>query len=157
MQHEMTLGKRTPAFHLITVFFALSLVLLLAGQTVAIFAYDLTVRLGLQESIEEVTAFGVEMNRAFGAGDTFVYIPLIALALVGLVMRKRWALIMTAAVMGISVYWTATMAAVLILARSVPGYSYLPGPEIWIFIGAFMVFGIWGLTYLAYRGERLLR
>lgn len=149
--------KRPAAFWVIVVFHVLSTILLLIGQTTAIFAYDFTVRLGLQESIEKVTAFGVEMNRAYGVSDTFVYIPLILLSLAGLIMRKRWALIVTAANMGISVYWALTMTYVMVFLRGTPGYQLQPGPEYWVFLGSFMVFGVWGLFYLALRGDRLLQ
>jgi hypothetical protein len=149
--------KRPLAFWVICVFLALSVVLLVAGQTTAIFAYDFAVGLGLQESVEEVTAFGVEMNRAFGVGDTAVYIPLMIISLIGLVRRKRWAVLATAAVMGISVYWTVTMASVLVFLKGVPGYALDPGIEYVIFLGAYMVFGIWGILFLAFRGDRLMR
>ena len=147
---------RPGAFWVILIFLALSVVLLLLGQTTSLFAYDFAVRLGLQESVEEVTAFGVEMNRAFGASDTFVYIPLMLFSLIGLIFRKRWALLTTAAVMGISTYWAVTMAVVLVFLRGVPGYRLVPGLEYWIFLGAFIIFGIWGLLYLIFRGDRLL-
>jgi hypothetical protein len=149
--------KRPVAFWVIVIFHALSATLLLIGQTTAMFAYDFAVRIGLQESLEEVTAFGVQMNRAFGAGDTFVYIPLILIALFGLLMRKRWALVVNAAVMGISLYWTVTMTALMIFARVVPGYQLRPGPDYWVFIGSFVIFGAWGLLYIVFRGDRLLR
>ncbi len=149
--------KRPAAFWIIVIFHVLSAILLLIGQTTAMFAYDFAVKLGLQESLEEVTAFGVQMNRAFGAGDTFVYIPLILIALFGLFMRKRWALVVNAAVMGISLYWTVTMTALMIFARVVPGYQLRPGSDYWVFIGSFVIFGAWGLLYIVFRGDRLLR
>jgi hypothetical protein len=148
--------KRPVAFWIIGVFLALSLIMLLLGQTTSLVAYDFAVRLGLQESVEEVTAFGVAMNRAFGASDTAIYVPLIVLSLVGLVSRKRWALVTTAAVMGISAYWAVTMASVLVFARGVPGYQLAPGLEYWIPLGAYIVFGIWGVLYLAFRSDELI-
>jgi len=81
--------RRPAAFWVISLFLASSLVFLLLGQTSAVFAYDWAVSLGLQESVEDVSAHGVEVNRAFGVGDTVVYVPLVALALVGLSRRKR--------------------------------------------------------------------
>jgi hypothetical protein len=149
--------KRSVAFWFICAFLALSVVVLALGQTTSLFAYDFAVRLGLQESVDEVTPFGVEMNRAFGAGDTFVYIPLMLISLVGLLKKKRWAVPTTAAVMGISAYWSLTMTAVLIFLKGVPGYQLVPGIEYGIFLGAYMVFGLWGLTYLAFRSDNLLR
>lgn len=149
--------KRPIAFWVIVVFHMLSAILLLVGQTTAMFAYDFAVGIGLQESVEEVTLFGVQMGRAFGASDTFVYIPLILLSVIGLLMRKRWALIVNAAVMGISLYWTVTMTALMIYARVVPEYQLHPGLDYVVFIGSFALFGLWGLWYLVFRGDRLLQ
>ena len=148
--------KRPPAFWVICIFHAIAAVLLLVGQTSAIFAYDWAVSLGLQESLEEVTPFGIQMNRAIGTGDTVVYIPLIIASLAGLILRKRWALPVTAAAMGVSAYWTVTMASLMYFARSVPGYTLTPGIDYVIFVGSFFVFGVWGLLYIALRGDRLI-
>lgn len=41
--------------------------MLLLGQTMAVFDYELAMRLGLQESPEQVGAYGMQVNRAFGA------------------------------------------------------------------------------------------
>jgi len=153
----MSERKRPVAFWIISVFLALSVIVLLLGQTTSLFAYDFAVRLGLQESVEEVTEFGVEMNRAFGASDTVVYIPLMVISLVGLVLRKRWALLTTAAVMGVSAYWAVAMGCVLVFLKGVPGYQLVPGLEYWIFLGAYVVFGIWGILYLVFRSEKLIR
>ena len=153
----MPIDKRPIAFWIISVFLALSAIVLVLGQTTSLFAYDFAVRLGLQESVGEVTAYGVEVNRAFGAGDTFIYVPLMLVSLVGLSLKKRWALITTAAVMGISAYWSLTLIAMLMFLRDVPGYRLVPGLEYWVSLGTFLVFGIWGIIYLVLRGDRLLQ
>ena len=147
---------RPAAFWVIVLFNILSVIILLVGQTTAIFDYDFAVGIGMQESLEEVSEFGVQVNRAFGVGDTFVYIPLIILGAIGLLMRKRWSLYVNAAAMGISMYWTLTVAYVLVFLRGVPGYTLRPGPEYVVFLGAFMIFGLWGLLYIVFRGDRLL-
>ena len=126
------------------------------GQTLALIDYELAVQLGLQESVGDVGPFGVQVNRAFAAGDTIVYIPLIAASIVGLLLRQRWSLLTTAAVMGISMYWTVTIFSMLMLLPGTQGYHLDPGMEYWLFIGAFIAFGFFGLLYLLYRGERLL-
>lgn len=149
--------RRPPVFWFIFVFLALSIVLLLLGQTMSVLDYDLTVRLGLQESPEQVGAHGVQVNRAFGAGDTVVYIPLMVASLAGLWLRKRWSLLTTAAVAGISAYWTATIGFMLAFLPGTTGYDYVPPPGIWLFVGAYMLFGVWCLVYLLVRGESLLR
>ena len=153
----MSSGKRPFGFWFIVGFLAVSIVLMLAGQTMAVFNYDLAAQWGLQERPEEMTEFGVEVNRGFGAGDTVVYIPLMALSLVGLLLRKRWSLVTTAAVFGISAYWSVTVGFIFAFLPGVPGYSNVPGPEIWLFIGTYAVLGLWGMFYLTTRGDAVLR
>ena len=46
--------RRPIAFWFIVVFLFLSIIVMLMGQTIAVFNYDFTARLGLQESVEEV-------------------------------------------------------------------------------------------------------
>ena len=151
-------GKGRPiAFWIFVIFLALSILLMLTGQTMSVFNYDLTVRLGLQESPAEVGTFGMQVNRGFGAGDTVVYIPLLAASLVGLLLKKRWSLLTTAAAAGVSTYWAVTVAFIFLFLPGTPGYSHVPGIEIWTFVGVYIIFGIWGLFYLIWRGDVLLR
>jgi len=153
----MLKSGRSAAFWFVVVFMAASIILMLAGQTTAVFNYDLAERLGLQEKAEEMTEFGVQVNRAFGAADTVVYIPLMVVSIVGLWLRKRWSLLTTAAFFGASAYWTVTVTFILTFLPGVPGYSNVPGLGIWSFIGTYMVAGVLGLLYIALRGEELLR
>ena len=126
----MTRKDRSVAFWVFIVFLALSIALMLLGQTMSVFNYDLTVRLGLQESSGQVGEFGVQVNRAFGAGDTVVYIPLLIASLVGLWLKKRWSLLTTAAVVGVSAYWSVTIIFIFLFLPGTPGYSYVPGFDI---------------------------
>ena len=148
---------RSTGFWVIVVFLAVSVGLMLVGQTLGVFNYELAARMGLQEKPEEMTDFGVQVNRAFGAADTVVYLPLIVISMVGLILRKRWSLLVTAAFFGASAYWTVTVTFMLLFLPGVAGYSNVPGPEIWLFIGTYMVAGIVGLLYIVWRGEELLR
>ncbi|MBC8478501.1 hypothetical protein H8D51_03045 [bacterium] len=152
----MTTKSPAPAFWIFVVFLALSIVLMLVGQTMCVFNYDFTVRYGLQESLEQVSEYGVQVNRAFGAGDTVVYVPLLMASLVGLWLKKRWSLLATAAAAGVSAYWSLTIIFSLLFLPGTPGYSYTPGFEIWSFVGTFALFGVWALFYLIFRGEELL-
>lgn len=154
---KVTRANRPIAFWIIIVFFVLSLVMLLMGQTMAVFNYDFAVQLGLQESVEKISEFGVQVNRAFGTGDTIVYIPLMTVSLIGLFLRKRWSLLITAAVMGISVYWAIAVVFMLVFLRGVAGYNLVPGLEYWLSIAIYIIVGVWGLFYLIFRGDRLIR
>lgn len=149
--------NRPAAYWIIVFFLGASILLMLAGQTTGVFNYDLAVSWGLQEKPDEMTELGVEINRAFGAADTAVYIPMMVVSLVGLVSRKRWAVITLAAFFGVSLYWTATVTFFFLFAPTVPGYSNIPAPEIWLFIGVYFVAGFLGIIYLAGRGEELVR
>ncbi len=149
-------GQRPVAFWVIVVYLGLSVVVMLTGQTMAVVNYDLAVRLGLQESLEEVGEYGVEVNRAFGAGDTVIYVPLMLVSLVGLVARRRWAVLTTTAVFGVSAYWAATILSMLVFLPGALGYNNVPGPEIWLFVGFYLLSGVVGLIYMVFRGEALL-
>jgi hypothetical protein len=148
--------KRPIAFWVVTGFLTVSMILLLMGQTMALFDYNFAVQLGLQEDSKDVSSYGVQVNRAFGAGDTIVYIPLIAFSIIGLILRKRWSLLTTAAVMAVSAYWATTIAFMLVFLDGTPGYYLEPGLEYWLTMAAYIVFGVWGLLYLVFRGDNLL-
>jgi len=79
-----------------------------------------------------------------------------AISLVGLFLKKRWSLVTTAAVMGISVYWATTVAFMLFFLQGVTNYNLEPGLEYWLFIGAYVIFGVWGVVYLIFRGDIII-
>ena len=110
--------NRPIAYWIIVIFLLLSLAILLIGQTMALIDYDFAVQLGLQESIKDVGQFGMQSNRAFAVADTIVYIPLIAVSIIGLIQKKRWSLYTTGAVMGISIYWATTIIFIFYLLNN---------------------------------------
>ncbi|MCW8909171.1 MAG: hypothetical protein OQK76_00990 [Gammaproteobacteria bacterium] len=148
--------NRNPAYWIIIGYLSIALILLLLGQTTAIINYDFAVDLGLQENINEVGPFGIQVNRAFAAADTLVYIPLITASIIGLILRKRWSLLTTAAVMGISIYWATTITLMLTFLENTPGYHLQPGLEYVFFLATFILFGTWALLYLIFRGKTLI-
>lgn len=149
--------KRPIAFWILIIFMSLSVVLLVMGQTMAVFNYEFAVALGLQEDVKAISEFGVQINRAFGVGDTLIYIPLMIVSIIGLSLKKRWALYTSAAVMGISLYWATTAAFIFRFLVGVPNYRFNPGVEYWVFIASYVVFGLWGIGYLIIRGDKLIK
>jgi len=121
----MTPEKRPLAFWGLCVFLVLTAGMVALGQTSAVFAYDFAVQVGLQEPVDQMSPFGVAVNRAFGLSDTLVYLPLIVIALVGLVRKRSWALPVTAAVMGISAYWATTCSAIFVFVVGHPAIALL--------------------------------
>ena len=80
----MSHSHRSKHFWIRTGLLTVSLPILLLGQTLGLIDYPQAVQLGLQESVDQVSAYGVQVNRAFAAADTFVYIPLMVASLIGL-------------------------------------------------------------------------
>lgn len=152
----MTAEKHPISFWVIIVFLIVTMLFLLIGQTMAIFNYEFAVKLGLQEDVKEISEFGVQINRAFGASDTLVYMPLIAISLVGLFLRKPWSLVTTSAVMGISAYWATAVVFMLVFLPGVRNYNFVPGSEYWLLIGTYIIIGVWGVVYLIFRGDNLI-
>ena len=80
------------------------LIEILLGQTMAFINYEFTAALGLQEARDIVGAMGVAVNKGFGVGDTIIYVPLLALGLVGLARQKRWGIFAMAGALTITAY-----------------------------------------------------
>lgn len=116
--------------------------LLILGQTMALVDYEFAVAPGLQENAEKIVEFGVQLNRAYGARDTLIFIPLIVVSIVGLSLKKRWALLICAAVLGASVFWATTAAFAFKFSQGVPSYSFNPGLAYWFVISFYIVFGL---------------
>ena len=126
---------------------------LLVGQTGALIDYDLTVSLGLQEPAREITEIGVVFNKAFGAADTFVYLPLLLIGLVGFWLRRKWGVIALAAALGITAYWPIVSLYALYGAIGTPGFSFSNHTLYTAILVPVFVYGLWGLVYLL-RGGR---
>ena len=152
----MTHAKRPVAYWVIVSFLALSTVLMLIAQTTPIFDYPLAVRLGFQNGADKISEYGVQVIRAFCVADTLVFIPMTVIALVGLLLRKRWSLFAIASVTWISVYWVVAYGFMVSFLSSQPGYHVVLGVPDWIIMGAYALFGVWALLYLILRGERLV-
>jgi hypothetical protein len=120
-------------------------VMVLLGQTTAVFDYEFAVGLSLQEDVGLIGPHAVQFNRAFGAADTVVYVPLLAAAIIGLLRRRRWAYGLAAAVMGISLYWPAACAFMMLFMEGQPGYRFPLSPSYLAIFGAVMLFAAWGL------------
>lgn len=152
----MACTKRPAAYWVIVSFLALSTVLMLIAQTTPIFDYPLAVRLGFQNGADKISEYGVQVIRAFCVADTLVFIPLTLIALVGLLLRKRWSLFAIASVTGISVYWVVAYGFMVAFLSGMPGNHVVLGIADWVLMGAYVAFGVWALLYLMLRGDRLI-
>jgi hypothetical protein len=152
----MNRSTRPLGFWVIMVFLSLDLLFFLAGQTASLFAYDFTVRMGLQESVDAVGAHGIQVNRSFGLADTFVGVPLMIGSIIGLLLRRTWALTALAAFAGMTLYWPAACSGLLLFLPGVPGYHLVPPPGYWLLFGLHIGWAVWAILYIILRGETLV-
>jgi len=142
----------------IVVINVLAALVFLVGQTTEVFNYDWTVSVGLQEPPEEIGFGMVQVNRAFGAVDTIINIPLLLSSAFGLAHRKQVSLICTAAMGGVNLYWSVEVAFIFWFMKSqhVPEWTHTPPVEVWVFVWFFAVYGVFVLSFLYYYWGRLL-
>ena len=134
-----------------------SIVIFFLGQTLAVFDYDLTVQLGLQEDADEIGPALVQMNRAFGAADTVLYIPLLLSSLLGLVWHWRLpSIICTAASAGISSYWSLVGIFIYFWESRTGSWSFFVPASSYFFCGFYFCYGIAVLTFLYVYLDKVL-
>ena len=132
------------------------LVLLLTGQTMSFINYDFTVSLGLQEPVDEIGKLGVEVNKAFGVGDTIIYLPILILGLVGLWRKEEWGVFLMGGAFAITAYWPVVSLFIIIFGNSLPDFNYADLTSIIILLIAFTIYGVWGMWYI-YKNREALR
>jgi hypothetical protein len=116
--------------------------------------YDFTVSIGFQEPVNMIGEMGVAVNKAFGVGDTIIYIPLLILGLLGLWLKKSWGVYSMLCALSITSYWPIVSLFILFFAKEIPGFSshYISYSMVAIF---FMIYGLWGIWYI-YKNRKVL-
>lgn len=141
--------KRGAPFWAIQVPGWLLLLYLVYAQAIPAFDYELGVRMGTQESAETVTGVGTAFWYGFAFGDLVIYVPLLALGLVGHWLRKRWGNVTLTAALGITVYWPIVCLATVVAARGAEGWNLANETAYWIVLPLIAVWGavgFWCLT-----------
>jgi len=121
----------------------------------ALVDYEFVVSLGLQEPASEITEIGVVFNKAFGAADTLVYLPLLVIGLVGFWMERTWGLIALAAALGITAYWPIVSLYALYAARGIPGFTFSSHTTYTLILVPIAIYALWGLAFLYRTRDRL--
>lgn len=124
-------------------------VYLVAAQAIPAFDYQLGVRMGTQESAEQITEVGVAFWYGFALGDLLTYIPLLGLALVGHARNSRWGTVVLAAAMGITVYWPIVCLSAVAAARGASGWELDDETSYWIVLPLIAAWAAWVLWHLA--------
>ena len=127
----------------------LLLVYLVYAQAIPAFNYDIGVAMGTQESAEKITEVGAAFWYGFAFGDLVVYIPLLAMGLVGHWKNTHWGQVVFGAALGITVYWPIVCLAAVVAARDAAGWNIKDEMPYWIVLPLIALWGAWGLWCLS--------
>lgn len=122
---------------------------LLYAQAIPALDYDLGVVMGTQEPAENVTEVGVAFWYGFAFGDLVIYIPLLALGLIGYGLGRRWGRVMLVAALGITIYWPVVCLSAVVVARDAPGWVLPNENAYWMVLPAIAAWAAWGLWHMA--------
>ena len=132
-------------------------IMYLMGQTMAIINYDFAVSIGLQEPLNEITEIGVALNKGFGFGDTFFYIPLFIVGIVGLFRKSTFGLYAMLGAMAITVYWPMVCLSTLFFAKGAQGWYFTDYVSYTVLLSFIALYGIWGIWFLYRRRFSLVK
>ena len=121
---------------------------LIYAQAIPAINYDLGVAMGTQEPAEQITEVGVAFFYGFAFGDLVVYLPILALGLIGHGLRRYWGAIILSAALGITAYWPIVCLAAVVAARDTPTWSLSNETAYWIVLPLITIWGVWGLWHL---------
>jgi hypothetical protein len=155
--HSTTIQYFQICYWIVIVMQLFSIVIFLLGQTIAVFDYDLTVRMGLQEDSDEIGPAMVQMNRCFGAASSVLFIPLLLSSLLGLVWHQlKPSLICTAASAGISSYWSLVGMFVFVFESRSETWQYFVPVSSYLFCAFYFCYGVGVLTFLYVYLDKIL-
>jgi hypothetical protein len=118
---------------------------LVYAQAIPAFDYDLGVAMGTQESADLITEVGAAFWYGFAFADLVIYIPLLALGLIGYWLGRQWGSVLLAAVLGITVYWPVVCLAAVVAARDAEGWNLVNETPYWVVLPLIALWGAWGL------------
>ena len=118
---------------------------LIYAQAIPAFDYNLGITMGTQEPADMVSEVGVAFWYGFAFADLVIYIPLLALGLIGYWLKRVWGRVLLAAALGVTVYWPIVCLAALVTARDASGWNLENEAPYWIVLPLIMLWGAWGL------------
>lgn len=123
----------------------LLLLYLIYAQAIPAFDYELGITMGTQESADQISEVGVAFWYGFAFADLVVYIPLLAIGLIGYWFERMWGRVLLAAALGVTVYWPIVCLAALVTAREATGWNLENETPYWIVLPLITLWGVWGL------------
>jgi len=126
---------------------------LVIAQAIPAFSYELGVRMGTQESAAQISEVGVAFFYGFAFGDLVIYIPLLAMGLIGVWRGDGWGSVVLGASLGISAYWPVVSLAALVDARDAPGWNLNEETAFWVVLPLIVLWSLWGLYWLIHDSQ----
>lgn len=114
----------------------------------AIINYEWTVSVELQEPEIEITEIGVVFNKGFGMADTFIYIPIFIIALIGIFKEKIFGIFFMFGFLSITAYWPVVCLSAVFFANGSPNWHFTDYTFYSIILSLITIYGIWGIFYL---------
>ena len=130
----------------------LLLAYLAVAQGVSALDYGLGVTMGTQESADVISEVGVAFWYGFAFGDLVVYVPLLAIGLIGHWFGRAWTDVALIAALGITVYWPIVCLAAVVDARGAQGWLLANETDYWLVLPVITIWGAWGLWH---QGSKL--
>ena len=125
---------------------------LVYAQAIPAFDYELGVRMGTQESAEQITEVGKAFWYGFAFADLVVYLPLLATGLLGHWFNRHWNPAVLGAALGITIYWPIVVLAAAVDARDASGWT-IDERQFWIVLPVIVLWALGSLWHIA-RGTQ---
>jgi hypothetical protein len=127
----------------------LLLIYLAYAQGIPALDYQLGVDMGTQEPAETITEVGVAFWKGFAFADLVIYIPLLAVGLIGYWGGRMWSRVILGSALGITVYWPVICLAAVVSARGADGWLLTNEAEFWTVLPLISLWAAWGLWRVA--------
>lgn len=131
----------------------LLLAYLVVAQAIPAFDYELGVRMGTQEPAERITEVGTAFWYGFAVSDLLVYIPLLALGLVGHNSNRPWSNVVLGGALGITLYWPVVVLAAAVKARDATGWD-INETQYWVVLPLIAAWAVSSLVLIAIKAKR---
>ena len=125
------------------------------AQAIPAFDYELGVRMGTQESAQQITEVGAAFWYGFAFADLVIYLPLLCAGLIGHLRGLPWWRAVFGAALGITLYWPVVALAAAVDARDASGWD-VDETAYWIVLPVIAVWALWGLVAIS-RGAGATR
>ncbi len=79
--------------------------------------------MGTQEPAEQISEVGAAFWYGFAFADLVIYIPLLAMGLIGFWLGRLWDRMLLASALGIAVYWPVVCLSAAVAARDATGWN----------------------------------